>query len=200
MRPQTNHAARAKLLLKALEKERSGTTIYLGKAMKSFPTTKAILDAGPDLQMALVQHVVETFSRLGAETQPDANYWWGDPHLPWGSAEMADKLLRRRLPFSDQDLAEMLEKLARIGLLTTAVVPCVEKLVAEVERRGGERPLAPGLLKAVGRIADGLTGRKLSRTAARLWKQEEHAPVARDRKLAARIDRLLEGPLDLTKA
>jgi len=187
----------AKGLLSKLEKERAAQGI-LGKKLKEYKATKAVLAATPEVQAAVVERVVEIFSALGAETAPNANYWWGSTKHPWTSAELAELLLRKRLPFTDETLAAMLEKLAGIGLLTTAVVPCLERLVLEVEKRAAERTLSPKLRKAVGRIGDGLSGKKLSRAAARLWKQEEHTPVALDRKLAGRIERMLMAPLDLS--
>jgi hypothetical protein len=187
----------AKNLLSKLEKERAAQGI-LGKKLKEYKTTTAVLSAPPEVQAAVVEQVVEIFGALGAETAPNAHYWWGSTKHPWTSAALAELLLRKRLPFTDEALATMLEKLAGIGLLTTAVVPCLERLVLEVEKRAAERALPPKLCKAVRRIGHGLSGKKLSRAAARLWKQEEHTPVALDRKLAGRIERMLMAPLDLS--
>jgi hypothetical protein len=190
--------AQAKDLLSKLEKERADQGI-LGKDLKEYKTTEAVLSAAPEVQVAVVEQVVDVFSALGAETAPNAHYWWGTLEHPWTSAKLAELLLRKRLPCTDAALAAMLENLAGIGLLTTSVVPCLERLVVEVENRAAEGELSPRLRKAVRRIGDELSGEKLSRAAERLWKQEEHAPVALDRKLAGRIERMLMGPIDLAK-
>jgi hypothetical protein len=192
-----DYRTQAEALLRKVEKERKGQTLSLRQLMKTSPAAKAIFDGDPRLRVAVVESVVDTFSKLGEEKGPKANYWWGDSKLPWGSAEIADMVLAKDLPFTDQQLVQMLGKLTKIGLLTSAVVPCVEKLVRQVERRAAEDELSPALKKKLERFGSALSGRKLSKAAARIWKEEEHTPVALDRKIAGRIDRLVSGAMTL---
>jgi hypothetical protein len=192
-----DYRTEAEALMRKVERERKGRTLSLRQLMKTSPAAKAIFDGDPRLRVAVVESVVDTFSKLGDEKGPKANYWWGDPKLPWGSAEIAEMVLAKDLPFTDQQLAQMLGKLTKIGMLTSAVVPCVEKLVGQVERRASERELSPTLKKKLKRFGEALSGKKLSKASARLWKQEEHTPAALDRKIAGRIERLVNGAMTM---
>jgi hypothetical protein len=187
--------AQAVELLTQLEKERGGQTIYLGRVVKGLPTTKTILGADAELQIAIIRHVIRTFASVGSADGPNANYWWADQNVPWGSAEIVRLLLRRQLPFSDAALAECFEQLLGIGL--SMDLPFMENLVGTVERLAANRALSRRLRKAVARVGDALVGENLSPAAARLWSQEEWGPDASARKLSARIKRMLAGPLDL---
>jgi hypothetical protein len=183
-------------LFKALEKDRKAAGI-LGKPLKDYQTTGVILQTDPAVQIAFVQHITAIFTGMANEKSPNAHYWWGDLNHPWTSAKMAELLIKKRIPITDDVLVDIFEKYCKAALLTTSVLPCLEALVAEVEKRSKERPLSKKLGRVIRRVADGLIGRKLSRTAKRIWREEEHTPDASDRKLAGRIERMLIQPLQL---
>src|SRR5262245_24433389 len=100
----------------------------LAKPVKERPTAKTLLAAEPELQAAYVYEVVKVFGKLGARKagKPAANKWFYRKDAPQGSAELAKMLMRRRLPFSEQMLAEMLEQIAGMDFITFA--PVVEQL------------------------------------------------------------------------
>ena len=110
--------ARAKELVAAVEAKRAGRTIYLGKLVKTIPTTDEILAADPRLQAAFVQQVVETYTELGAKHYKGDTQWFHKDNVPSGCAEVVRLLLRRRLPFTDETLAEIFEQLAGIHYLS----------------------------------------------------------------------------------
>lgn len=180
-------------LVRELEKQHDKEV----KKLKEYQTTQTVLAADPEFKMAFVQHIVDVFSALGAETRRNADYWWGTNAHPWTGAKLAELLIKKRVPFSDDALTEMFEKLLGMALLTTTVVPCLEELIVEAEKRAGERDLSSRLRKVLERVAGAIAGKNLSPKAAQIWKKTEHAPVALDRKLVARIEGMLTGPLRL---
>ncbi len=83
----------------------------------------------------------------------------------------------------------MFEFVARIEFISASQFPFVGSLVSALERYGAKELLSPRLRKVAGTVRDTLLGTGKHR---RLWD-----PDAADRKTAARIERLLSGPLDL---
>ena len=100
-------------------------------------------------------------------------------------------IMRRRLPFTDEMMAEMLEQISGMDFITFA--PVMDQLVRELEKRAGEGPLPPRIRNAAGLIADGLLVKDWPRADAQNW----GLPRAADRKLAGRIQNVLAGPLGL---
>jgi hypothetical protein len=180
-------------LLKKLIAERGKDV--LAKPIKQRPTAKALLAAEPELQMAYVCEVVRVFGKLGARKakRPTDWAWFHEEGVPRGGRELAKMLMRRRLPFGEEMLAEMLEQIAGMDFVTFA--PVVEQLVRELEKRAAEAPLSPRIRKAAAGVADGLLVKDWPQADAENW----GLPRATDRKLAGRIERLLAGPLDLSR-
>jgi hypothetical protein len=145
------------------------------------------------VRIAFVRHVVETFGKLGARKQeiPAAIAWFHGKGVPEAAERVAQLILRRRLPFSDDILAEMLEQIAGMEFITFA--PVLDQLVKELEKRASAGPLTNRIREAAVRIADGLLVKHWPEAAARNW----GLPRAADRKLASRIECLLTGPLAL---
>jgi hypothetical protein len=183
----------AKQWIDQVEKDRNSATLALGKAAKSWPSTKAILTAEPALKVAFVAEVVAIYGTLGVRTGKISSVtaWFHDQNVPSGAEEVARLLLRKRLPFSDGTLAWMFEQIAGMEFVTFA--PVLQPLVSELEKRADEKPLTSPIRKALSRVADGLLVKHWKQVDAENWR----LPRAADRKLAARIERLLSGPLDL---
>jgi hypothetical protein len=188
-----NHKPQAQAWLKQLEIERGNKTLSMGKLVKTLPTTATVLAADPEQQSAFVRHVVEVFGKLGARKKkiPSGSAWFHKNNVPLASEEVARLLLRRRLPLTDDALAEMLEQIAGMDFVTFG--PGVEQLIGLLEKRAAEGPILKRLQKAASRVADGLLVKD--------WREEDAdewgLPRAADRKLAGRIERLLAGPLEL---
>jgi hypothetical protein len=184
--------AEAARLLEQLQKER-GKDI-LGKPAKERPTTKTLLAASPELQVAFVRQVVARFAQLGVRDQKShgTNEWFRGSGVPAAGEEVAKLIMRKRLPFTEEMIAEMLEQIAGMDFVTFA--PVMDQLVRELEKRAGEAPLSPRIRKATAQVIDELLVKHWPRALA-----EDHAfPRAADRKLAARLQSLLSGPLKLS--
>lgn len=184
---QTQAAA----LLEKLQKERGKDV--LGKPVKERPTTKTLLGAPPDLQVAFVRHLVATFAKLGARGKrpSGSNEWFRGKNVPTSGEEVAKMMMRRRLPFTEDMMAEMLEQIAGMDFITFA--PVMDQLVRELEKRAAEGALSARIRKAASRVADGLLVKDWPPEVA----EDGGLPCAADRKLAGRIQNVLAGPLTL---
>ena len=183
---------RAIELLDQLQKER-GTDV-LATPVKSRPATKAILAADPGVQVAFVRQVVAVFAKLGGRGRkpPGSHEWFRENDVPGSGEEVAKMILRRRLPFTEEMLAEMLEQIA--GMDFVCFAPALEQLVHELEKRAAEGPLSPRIRKGAARVADELLVKNWPAAVV----EDYGFPVAADRKLARRIQGLLAGPLRLS--
>jgi hypothetical protein len=174
-------------LFQKLEQERGTDTISLGKAVKGYSARAAIVAAEPEVQVAFVRQVVATFARLGKSTGkiPIVSAWFNDLKVPFGADEVAKQLMRRRLPFTDAMLVEMIEQIGKMDFITFA--PVLEPLVRELEKRAAEGVLSPKLRKLLPQVMNGLL--------VKGWTEEEKEnwglPRAADRKLAGRIEALV---------
>jgi hypothetical protein len=176
-------------LFRQLEQERGTDAISLGKAVKGYSARAAIVAAEPAVRVAFVRQVVATFVRLGKSTGkiPMVSAWFNDTKVPFGAEEVAKQLMRRRLPFTDAMLAEMVEQIGQMDFVTFA--PVLEPLVRELEKRAAEGALSPNLRKLLPQVVNGLL--------VKGWTAEEKEnwglPRPADRKLATRIQSLLGG-------
>ena len=186
--PLQNQAA---ALLEKLQKERGKDV--LGKPVKERPTTKTLLAAPPDLQVAFVRHVVALFAEIGARGKKPggSNEWYRGKNVPTSGEEVAKMMMRRRLPFTDDMVAEILEQIASMDFITFA--PVMDQRVRELEKRAAEGALSPRIRKAASRVADGLLVKDWPPEVA----EDGGFPTAGDRKLAGRIQDVLTGPLTL---
>ncbi len=182
--------AQAEALVRKLEQERSGQTLMLGKVVKTQATTPVVLNSEPELQMAFVECVVDTYARLGTPKGKRMTEWFRNKSVPSASAEVLRLLLRRRLPFSDATLAGMLEKMSKVSFLS--LVEFNEQLAGAVVKQSAAHGLSPRLRKAAKRFADVLAVRHLPPQQAEYWKDEYGFPRAKDRTIAAKIDHMLK--------
>jgi hypothetical protein len=180
---------KATQLVTQLEKERMGKTLMLGKVVKDLPTAKVILAADPELQVAVVHHVVRIYGQLGRSTAKYPDEWFRKPNVPNAGAEMVRLLTRKQLPFTDEMLAEMFGQLAGINYLS--LVEFLDQLVGHVQKRAAKQPLTPMVCKALKHFDDVLMGKQLSPAEARYWKEEFGFPRALDRKISKRIETIL---------
>ena len=156
---------------------------------------KVILAAASEVKMEFVRHVVDVYAKLAArkasDTDPMAKQWFHRGEVPTAAERVAEKLLRKQLPFTDEMLSEIFEKIADMSFVTFA--PALKQIVQVLERRAAEGPLPPRLRKSAARTANELMVRDWPNDFAREW----GLPRAIDKKLAGRIEGLLAGPLNL---
>jgi hypothetical protein len=179
--------AQASALLKQLEQERGQDTLSMGTAVKGYSTREKIFEAAPEVQVEFVRLVVATIAKLGKSKGkiPMVSAWFNDLKVPFAAEEVAKQLMRRRLPFTDQMLFEMLEQIGRMDFIGFA--PALEPLTRELEKRRKETGLPPKIRKALPRIVNGLLVKGWPAAAIDNW----GLPAAADRKLAARLQQLV---------
>jgi hypothetical protein len=192
--------AQAAALLDKLQKERGkdknaplSLPAFLARSVKERPTTKTLLSAPPELQAAFVRHVVLVYAKLGARGKKayGSHEWFRKDNLPTAGEEVAKLIMRRRMPFTDDMIAEMLEQIAAMDFITFA--PLTNQLVPELEKRADEAPLPARIRTAAKLVADGLLVKDWPAEVA----EDNGFPQAADRKLAGRIQNVLTGPLTL---
>jgi hypothetical protein len=186
--PLLDFEKQADLLFQKLEQERGKDSLSLSKAVKGYSTRADIFAADPAVQVAFVRQVVATIAKLGKSTGkiPELTAWFHDLSVPYGAEEVARQLLRRRLPFTDAMLAEMIEQIGGMDFITFA--PVLEPLVRELEKRKAEGVLPAPIRKGLPRILKALLVKGWPAEAREEW----GLPRPPDRKLAERIQMLLK--------
>lgn len=181
-----NDKAEALKLVELIEKQRRSAGAS-GAYAKDLPATATVLAAAPELRAAFVECVVAHFAKLGARQAkaPESKGWFHERNVPACAGEVAQLVLRRRLPFTDEAIAEMLEQIAGMDFITFA--PAVDGLIRELEKRAAEGPLTARTCNAARLVADGLLVTHWPPADAENW----GLPRAADRKLVLRIERLL---------
>jgi len=181
--------AQAIALVFQLEQERSGQTLMMFKVVKTFKTTPVILSSPPELQMAVVETVVEAYAVLGTPRGKKPTEWFRKKGIPSAGAEITRVLLGRPLPFTDDFLAGMLEKLSRVSYLS--LVEFNEQLARAFGKFAAKSGISPRLRKAAKQFADALAVRNKPAAQVKFWKEECGFPRAKDRKIVAELDRVL---------
>ena len=184
--------AQAAKLISQIQKNREDWRLPSEQRSKDKPVEELMASAA-EVRVAFVQQVVAAFAKLGARNgKPPAGAWWyKNSELPAASEHVAEKVLRKQLPFTDETLTIMFEQIADMDYMTFA--PVLEQLVRVLEKRAIKEPLSPRICKALGRVVDGLLVKEWSERERR----DNGFPRAIDRKIAGRIEGLLNGPLDL---
>ena len=179
-------ARQAVALFQKLEQERGKSTISLNTAVKGYSTRALILAAEPEVHVEFVRQVVADIAKRGKSTGKIGmiSAWFHDLTVPYGAEEMAKQLMRRRLPFTDAALAEMVEQIGRMDFVTFA--PVLEPLVRELEKRSAEGALSSKVRKGLPKVIKGLLVKGWSADEKENW----GLPRAVDVRLAERIGKL----------
>jgi hypothetical protein len=145
----TNHETPAQVAIRltTLLKKKEPEFCYEFKHVQDLAATREVLAASPEVQIAFLRQCCEIISRfrdkLGphkgsspAKGNPFGRYLnlGHEKEYPHAAALVAQRLFRRKLPFSGEDLVFMADRLAYLGLVTTHAVPIVENLVAALEK------------------------------------------------------------------
>src|SRR3954470_11197033 len=155
--------------------------------LEPIQATQALMNAPTAVQVALVRQTVDRVGamreRLGSPQSATSAYLnlRFQPGFPRAAVLLIDRLLRRKLPFTDDDLLFIVDRTAHLGLVTSWTLPYVPKLLSILESRW-----KPGSLPAA--IGDALE---------RLTAAMSAVANAPERKLRDRVTRLCGAPLRL---
>ena len=191
---------KAKELVQRFEKEWARNREYNLRALKRTTGAEAILQSSPEIQAAIVRYVIALVGKLGDASGKDADDWVTKKGVSWATFYLLGPMLRKRVRLTQADLAAMFNQLAGLAWVDTRQLEFVGPLVEAAEKLIAADPLEPGLREAAARLADLLIGENLSPAAAQVWRRNDMSPWASDRKIAARIVRMLDEPFDPTRA
>lgn len=113
---------------------------------------KAVISAGPETQIELIRQTVQRVGALGKLFANGTLSWWDD--FPRAASEMTGRLLRKKLPYSDDDMVFMVTNLAAPGVVSIFSVPYLGPLVLAVGKYLKSAPLSPELQGALKHLAD----------------------------------------------
>jgi hypothetical protein len=163
----------------------SKESVYNFKDIEGFAATKAILAAEPPLHLAVLRECADRVAAIRKK--------FGKPRRPWDSryANMVNengfpgaavqilwRLLRRNLPFTDDDFAYLVNRNADLEMISTWCLPYLSLLVNNVERHAKSHGVTKELKSALIRLRASLE-----------WEDN-----AAEQKLCAQITRLCKGP------
>lgn len=139
--------AQAAIRLATDLKKKEPEFCYLFEHVQDLAAAREVLEASPEIQIAFLRQCCEIISRfrdkLGphqgsspAKGNPFGRYLNLDheKEYPHAARLVAQRLFRRKLPFSSEDLAFMADRLGYLGLVTTHAVPFAESVVAALEK------------------------------------------------------------------
>lgn len=146
-----------------------------------------IFSSPPPLQIAVVRECIDRIGamrkRLGKPRQEDHRYMnlRHQDGFPTAALRVAQRLFRRKLPFTEADLVFLINRSADLEMTTIWDLPYLETLVRLAADQSNDEVLSEEFLIALGRLSSCLA-----------W-----CDNARERKLRARIASLSEGPKSL---
>jgi hypothetical protein len=139
--------AQAAIRLTTQLKKQEPEFCYEFEHVQDLAPTREVLAATPEIQIVFLRQCCEIISRFRDKLGPHkgSSPARGNPfgrylnlrhekEYPHAAALVAQRLFRRKLPFTGEDLAFMTDRLAYLGLVTTHAVPIVENVVAALEK------------------------------------------------------------------
>jgi hypothetical protein len=108
--------------------------------IESLPATAAILEADKRTQIAVTREYIDRIGQMADKLGPLS----GQEHLymnlyhadefPWEARLLVPRLLRRKLPWTKEDLAFLLNRIADLGMVSTFNLPFLPQLANVVQR------------------------------------------------------------------
>ena len=129
------------------------------------------------------------YAKFGTPKGKKIKEWFRDKSVPTAGANVVRLLLRRQLPFTDAMFAGMLEKLSHTSFLS--LVEFNEQIAGAFEKYAAKNALSARLRKAALDYSDAISLRRLNKAEAFYWKDEWGFPSAEDKRVAARMDKVL---------
>jgi hypothetical protein len=140
----------------------AGPYAYRFDDIAKLSPTIALLEAAPEVQIAAIREVIDRVAalrkKLGKPRHEDHRYanLHDQPGFPLGAVQLVTRLLRRKLPFSDSDLALLARRTADLEMISAWNLPFLPALVSLVAKRAESDPLGEEMKVELGRLADAL--------------------------------------------
>jgi len=149
------------------------------KEIDRWPATAAILKADPPTQIAMVRECIDRVARmrdrLGPPRVKDVRFRYmnlyhevGFPRESW---LVVPPLLRRKLPWTSEDLEYLVNRTADVGMVSTFSLPFLPSLVGVVQRALRSCPMTEKLRKGLVRLRKATEWRNYRAKERRLCEQ-----------------------------
>lgn len=151
---------------------------------------KAILAAPQDVQAAFVHLTSQKLAAIPEILGKPQEGWDGRYHnlrgmecYPTAESIVCERLLRRSLPFSDQDLESVVRNIATVGIVTTSNVRFIDKIVRLIEVRFQSGSVPTSIVEATTRLSKAINcitnapEQKLVRRLSRLSREPCRLPI-----------------------
>jgi hypothetical protein len=164
--------------------ESAGEFVNTFKDIETLPITATILSADPQTQLVVLRECVERVAamrkKLGKPRRNDPRYMnlHTEDGYPAAALQIASRLLRRNLPWSNEDIAFLVNRTADLEMTSIFCLPYLPLLVRLVQRRAETHAVTDEILTA----------------SKRLRKTLEWEDRAAERKLCAHLAALAQGP------
>lgn len=151
--------------------------------IESLPATVAILEADEQTQIAVAREYVDRIGRMVDKLGPlhgqEHRYrnLYHEDGFPWEARLLVPCFLRRKLPWTSDDLAFLLNRIADLGLVSTFNLPFLPQLANVVKRWLAKHPLTDPLRQGMVRMRKAMSS--VNRAAERRL-CEQFAKLARN--------------------
>ncbi len=125
---------------------------YSFECLKDLAPTKAILAAAPEMQVLVVREIIDRLGAIRGRLGHPNRQW----HERYPSLLLVSRMLRRKLPFDDDDLAFMIRRTTQVETVSTYYFPFLTSLVTIAQRHVKAHGLSDALDEALGQLSDAL--------------------------------------------
>jgi hypothetical protein len=140
--------------------------------IKGLPATAAILGADPPTQIAIIRECIDRISAMKGKMRIyDLRALYHEPGFPWEARLVLNRLLRRKLPWSDDDLAYLANRTADLGTVSIFSLPHLPLLVNLIQKQLTTRPITEEMQRGIVRLRGAIEWKRYRAGEARLCEQ-----------------------------
>jgi hypothetical protein len=147
--------------------------------IEAWPATAAILEADPPTQIAMVRECIDRVARMrdrlgrprGKDVRLRYMNLYHEVGFPRESWLIVARLLRRKLPWTSEDLAYLVNRTADLGMVSTFSLRFLPSLVSVVQRALKTCPMTDELRRGLGRLQKATEWRSYRAKERRLCEQ-----------------------------
>jgi len=132
--------------------------VHSFKDIAELPATLQVLSSDPPTQMAVLRECIDRLAamrkRLGKPRRDDSRYMnlHFESGYPAAALQLAGRLLRRGLPWSNEDIAYLINRTADLEMTSVFCLPYLPLLVKLVERQVGSQAPSADMRTALERL------------------------------------------------
>jgi hypothetical protein len=145
--------------------------------IEALPATAAILGADARTRIAVIRTCIDRIARMTGTVGPlkgQEHRYMNLQHedgFPGEARLLVPRLLRRKLPWTSDDLAYLVGRTADVGMVSTFTLPFLPQLVSAVERGLEVCPMTEELRAGLVRLRDAIKWKQYRAPEQRLCEQ-----------------------------